>query len=47
VVIGLTMCGFEGSVDVHLEPRRNSVGARALGRMQRIERTNVLDSIVL
>jgi hypothetical protein len=25
VVIGLTMCGFEGSVDTHLEPRRNSV----------------------
>jgi hypothetical protein len=47
VVIGLTMCGFEGSVDTHLEPRRNNVGARALRRMQHVERTNVLDSIVL
>jgi hypothetical protein len=43
----LTMCGFEGSVDTRLKPRRNSVGARALWRMQRVERANVLDSIVL
>lgn len=42
------MCGLSGSVDIALEePRRNSVGVLKLGRMLRVERANVLDSIVV
>lgn len=41
------MCGFSGSVEMDLEPRRKSVGVRKLGRILRVERANVFASIVL
>jgi hypothetical protein len=41
------MCGLSGSVDTGLEARRRSVGALKAGRMQRVERANVLESIVV
>jgi hypothetical protein len=41
------MCGLSDSVETGLDaPRRKSVGARKPGRMQRVERTNVVESIV-
>jgi hypothetical protein len=41
------MCGFSGSVETFLAPRRKSVGVRTPGRMLRVERANVLESIML
>lgn len=42
-----TMCGWSGSVETGLEARRRSVGALKAGRMQRVERKTVFDSIVM
>jgi hypothetical protein len=42
-----TMCGLSGRVETVLEPRKKSVGALKPGRMLRVERANVLDSIVV
>jgi hypothetical protein len=43
----LTMCGLSDSVETGLDaPRRKSVGVRKPGRMERVERTNVVESIV-
>lgn len=41
-----TMCGLSGSVEIFLEPRKNSVGAPKPGRMLRAARANVLVSIL-
>lgn len=41
------MCGLSGSVEMGLDaPRRKSVGVRKPGRMLRVERAKVVDSIV-
>jgi hypothetical protein len=45
-----TMCGFESSVDMRREAWRGNVGARRCNvgaRMQRVERANVVDSILV
>lgn len=41
------MCGFSDSVETFLDPRRRSVRERKPGRMQRVERVNVLVIIVV
>lgn len=39
------MCGLFGNVETFLVPRRCNVRALKAGRMQRVERENVFDSI--
>jgi hypothetical protein len=41
------MCELSGNVETFLEARRYKVGALKPGRMQRVERANVLDSIAI
>jgi hypothetical protein len=41
------MCGFSGRVDTVLAPTRVSARGLELSRMQRVERANVVDNIVV
>jgi hypothetical protein len=44
---GRTMCELSGNVETFLEARRYKVGALKPGRMQRVERANVLESMLV
>lgn len=41
-----TIWGFSGNVEMGREPRRYSVRALEMGRVQRAERANVLDNML-
>jgi hypothetical protein len=41
------MCELSGNVETFLEARRYKVGALKPGRMQRVERANVLESMLV
>ena len=42
-----TICGFSGNVETCRVPLRRSVGATNAGRIERADRANVVDSIMV